>query len=113
MDEYERILSNPDNFIVSEDLIDRLGKEKEYTSVDAILSLNSSDFSCKLSSYSRTSNQVKLTLDVTHIDFSEIFSAKSISCNVCSEIFEFGSYFEYENVEGRSILILDTNAQGV
>ena len=113
MDEYERILSNPDNFIMSEDLMDRLEQE-EQSSSDVVLFLDSQNFNCHLSSYSRSSNpdKVRLTLDVTHIDFSKLFSAESMSCEVCGESFEFDSYFEYENVAGRSILILETTAGG-
>ena len=40
MEEYDRILSNPDNLIVSDGLLDRLGEPEQSSSVEAALILD-------------------------------------------------------------------------
>ena len=108
MDEYGRVLSNPNNFIVSEGLMDRVEGITEEQQVQAELVLDDSSHLCNLVSYTRTRDNVKLFLEINQINFSEVVLAKKISCIVCDEIFDFGRYFEYENTGSNSILILDT-----
>lgn len=108
MDEYGRILSNPTNFIMSEDLLDRVEGVSGESKVQAELVLNDTSHFCNLASYSRTRDNVRLSLEINQINFSEVVLAEKISCVVCDEVFEFGCYFEYDNSGSNSILILDT-----
>lgn len=108
MDEYGRILSNPDNFIISDELRDRIDGAPEDNRVKASLFLDDSVNECDLVFYSRIDNDVRLTLNVGSLDFVNLVKAKNISCEVCEEVFDFGRCFEFDNSASSSILILDT-----
>ena len=108
MDEYSRILSNPDNFIISDDLRNRIDGSPENNTVKALLFLDDSINECDLVFYSRVGADVRLTLDVGNLDFVSLVKAQNISCEICEEIFEFGKCFEFDNSSSSSILILDT-----
>lgn len=110
MDEYSRVLSNPDNFIISDELLSRIESTPEDSHVKVNLVLDKKNRDCVLVSYARTRDGVKLTLDVSNLDFSDLLEADNIACDVCGEIFEFGNYFEYENTGDSSILILSDNS---
>lgn len=112
MDEYSRILSNPDNLIISEDLLQRIEDSPEDNRVEADLFLDENKYTCNIVSYSRSKEEARITLDVGNLDFNYLFRAKNICCSVCGEKFEFGSYFEYENSGNTSILILSTHFAG-
>jgi len=108
MDEYGRILSNPGNFIVSEDLLSRVEGISELSRIQAELVLDDSSYLCNLVFYSRTKDGVRLFLDINQVNFSQIVLSEKISCIICAETFNFGRYFEYDNSGPNSILILDT-----
>lgn len=108
MDEYSRVLSNPENFIISEELRHRIDGAPENNTVQVELTLGENRYSCNLLSYSRTKTEVKLALDIGSLDFLDLFKADNISCDICGEAFEFGNHFEYENSGSSSILILST-----
>lgn len=108
MDEYTRILSNPDNFIISDELRGRIDGAPEDNKVKASLFLDDFVHECDLIFYSRVDCNVKLTLNVGNLDFVNLLKAKNISCEICDEVFDFGKCFEFDNSANNSILILDT-----
>jgi hypothetical protein len=108
MDEYDRVLTNPDNFIISEDLRNRIEGAPEDNRVKASLFLGGMVYECDLTFYSRIEDDVRLALNVGNLDFVNLVKAKNISCEICSEVFEFGKCFEFDNSSDSSILILDT-----
>lgn len=109
MEEYDRILSNPDNLIVSDGLLDRLGEPEQSSSVEAALILDDQKIACHLISYSCGSKGVSIKLNVGHVGFKSIFLAKSLQCEIFGEVFEFSNDFTYENDESTAILILSTS----
>ena len=108
MDEYSRILSNPENFIVSDELRDRIEGAPEDNKIGAKLFFSDIVNECDLISYSRYSDGVKLVLGIAALDLVNLVKAKNISCEVCDEVFEFGRCFEFDNTASTSILTLDT-----
>ncbi len=108
MDEYSRILSNPDGFIISDELRDRIDGAPEDNRVKATLFLGESVNECDLVFYSRVGSDIRLTLDVGSLDLLNLVKADNISCEVCGEVFDFGKCFEFDNSTSSSILILHT-----
>jgi hypothetical protein len=108
VDEYSRVLSNPDNFIISDELRDRIEAVPENNKVVAKLFLDEAVYECDLVFYSRVEENVQVTLNVGSIDFMSLVKCKNISCEICDEVFEFGKCFDFDNSTDSSILILDT-----
>ena len=91
MDEYSRILTNPTNFMMSDELKGRIEGTPEDNTVLARLFIGDQSYTCKLISYSRTVQSIKITLNVGNLDFSHLLKAESVGCEICGEWFEFGS----------------------
>ena len=106
-EEYDRILSNPDNVIISEELMGLLEDQPENQHVLVDLSVSEAVYQCRLRSYVQSPVALKLTLEVSNLDFSGLMDAKDISCYISGKKMHFGSSFEYVNDGLSTILIFE------
>ena len=112
MNEYERILTNPSNVIMSDGLLDRLAEPKKHLPVEATLVLDGEKILCQILSYSCNTKATSIKLEVSHVDFHNVFCSETILCEIYGEVFDFSGSFTYENDGSTSILILSTSHSG-
>mgnify|MGYP004085981071 CR=1 FL=1 len=112
VNEYERILTNPSNVIMSDGLLERLAEPKKDLSVEATLVLDGEKILCPMLSYACSIKGTAVKLEVSHVDFHSVFCAETILCEIYGEVFDFSGSFTYENDSSTSILILSTSHSG-
>ena len=112
MNEYERILTNPSNVIMSDGLLERLAEPKKDLLVEATLILDGEKILCPMLSYACNTKGTSIKIEASHVDFHSVFCAETILCEIYGEVFDFSGSFTYENDSSSSILILSTFHSG-
>ena len=112
-EEFDRVLSNPENVIISDELRGLLDEYHEEDNVAVDLSISDSTYQCKLKSYSRSTTGIKISLELPQMDFGKIMTADKFGCCICGKNIEFDTRFEYVNAGASAILILEKLSEDV
>ena len=106
--EYNRVLSNPDNMIVSEELEYMLPDyNSESTSTEHVLKINGLDFACSFISMVKREDFLKLTLEVPSLNVDDLFDVNDFTVVLGSKEIQTNLSFEFTVEQGKRILILE------
>ena len=106
-EEYNRVLSNPDNVIVSEGLEDILSEAFVGPDTSVLLNIGDDVHIAELMSFSRSGKSHKFELSLQPLSVKNLSFIKKIFLTVDGIKFICGNSFEYVIHDGKSILILN------
>lgn len=107
--EYDRVLTNPDNLIISEELEGMLDFEGASVAniTDCILSIDDNEFSCSLVAFYKKEDCTQITLEVPSLLITDLLDASLFKVMIDDREIETDCLFEFSIQGGNRILILE------